>query len=58
MKTDIDPTRHERLLAKALVQAGVEKQPGETVSLRADQIARLEAEGCFETVGRGREKAG
>ena len=42
--------REERILAKPLVQSGVLKQPGETVRLRPDQIARLEAGGHFEPV--------
>ena len=36
-----------RVLGKPLVQAGIERQSGETVELRADQIARLEPEGYF-----------
>ena len=38
----------ECVLAKALVQAGELKEPGETVWLRSDQIERLEPEGYFE----------
>ncbi len=48
-------TREERVLAKPIVQAGIERASGETVRLRPDQIARLEAEGCFEPI---RAKAG
>lgn len=40
--------RQKRVLAKPLVQAGERREPGETVELRPDQIARLEPEGYFE----------
>ncbi|MCY4548121.1 MAG: hypothetical protein OXC28_07125 [Defluviicoccus sp.] len=39
--------RHERVLAKRLIQAGETREPGETVLLRQDQIDRLEPEGYF-----------
>ncbi len=39
--------REERILARPLVQAGVERMPGETVRLRPAQIERLEQEGYF-----------
>ena len=35
--------RERRTLARPLVQGGVHKAPGETVELRPDQIARLDA---------------
>ena len=38
----------ERVLAKALVQAGARKSPGETVRLRPAQIERLAPRGYFE----------
>ena len=43
-----DDGREQRMLAKPLVQAGIECNPGDTVRLRPDQIARLEAQGYFE----------
>ena len=43
--------RIRRVLAKPLVNRGVELQPGDTVDLRQDQIERLEPEGYFEPVG-------
>ena len=42
--------REDRVLAKPLIQAGVRREAGETVRLRPDQIARLEADGYFEAV--------
>ncbi len=50
--------REARVLAKPLVQAGIERAPGETVRLRPDQIARLEVEGYFEPVKRTAAKGG
>ena len=41
------PKCERRTLARPLVQGGVHKAPGETVELRPDQIARLEAQGYF-----------
>ncbi len=41
-KTD---TREERILARPMIQAGIERAPGETVRLRPDQIERLQAQG-------------
>ncbi len=46
--------REERVLAKPLIQTGVLKQPGETVRLRPDQIARYGTQGYFEAAGTGR----
>ena len=43
-----DDGREERTLAKPIEQAGVLREPGETVRLRPDQIARLEPEGYFK----------
>lgn len=40
--------RIRRKLARPLIQAGVERNPGETVLLRRDQIDRLAPEGYFE----------
>ena len=40
--------RETRVLAKPLSQGGVMRAAGETVTLRPDQIARLEAAGCLE----------
>ena len=42
--------RQKRVLAKPLIQAGERREPGETVELRPDQIARLEPDGYFEPV--------
>ena len=42
--------RIRRVLAKPLVNRGVELQPGDTVDLRQEQIERLEPEGHFEPV--------
>ena len=39
--------RVERVLAKPMVQGGVEHAAGETVLLRPDQVERLEADGYF-----------
>ena len=36
-----------RVLARPLIQGGIRREPGETVALRVDQIARLEREGYF-----------
>ena len=41
-------TRQKRVLAKPIVQGGERREPGETVELRLDQIARLEPQGYFE----------
>ena len=43
-----DDGREARVLAKPIEQAGVLREPGETVRLRPDQIARLEPEGYFK----------
>ena len=43
--------RERRTLARPLVQGGVHKAPGETVELRPDQIARLDAQGYFAADG-------
>ena len=40
--------RQKRILAKPLIQGGERREPGETVELRPDQIARLELDGYFE----------
>ena len=40
--------REERTLARPLRVAGVQREPGATVRLRPDQIARLEPDGYFE----------
>lgn len=57
-KTATPAPREERVLAKPMIQAGVERRLGEKVLLRPDQISRLEAEGYFEDgapkAGRGR----
>ena len=45
--------RVKRVLARAIVQAGVERALGETVRLRRDQIIRLEPEGYFEAAKEG-----
>ena len=37
--------REERVLARPMIQAGIERAPGETVRLRPDQIERLQAQG-------------
>ena len=42
--------RIRRVLAKKLVNRGVELRPGDTVDLRQDQIERLEPDGYFEPV--------
>lgn len=47
MAAKAKPKRERRTLARPLVQGGVHKAPGETVELRPDQIARLEAQGYF-----------
>lgn len=47
--------RIRRVLAKPLVNRGIELQPGDTVDLRQEQIERLEPEGYFEPVN-GRSK--
>lgn len=39
--------RERRTLARPLVQGGTPRQPGETVELRPDQVARLEAQGIL-----------
>ena len=49
------PKRERRTLAKPLVQAGEQKEPGDTVELRPDQIARLEAQGVLLPAGGARE---
>ena len=40
--------RLKRVLARPIIQAGIERQIGETVELRPDQVERLEPEGYFE----------
>lgn len=45
------PSTQKRKLALPLVQAGVERKPGETVELGARQIEWLEPLGYFETPG-------
>ena len=50
--------REKRVLAKAIIQAGVERNAGETVELRPDQIARLEPDGYFESEAPARERRG
>ena len=43
-----DDGRTPRVLARPLIQAGVERAAGETVRLRPDQVERLEPDGYFE----------
>ena len=43
-----DDGRTPRVLARPLVQAGVERAAGETVRLRPDQVERLELDGYLE----------
>ena len=54
-KRETPPARQTRVLKRPLIQAGVERQPGETVELGASQIEWLEGEGYFEPAG---EKGG
>lgn len=57
MAAKTQPKRERRTLAKPLVQAGVERQPGEEVELRPDQIARLEAQGVVAPQGARKDGA-
>lgn len=41
------PKLVERVLARPLIQRGIERKPGETVELRAHQVEWLEREGYF-----------
>ena len=50
--SDEEPKRVERVLARPLIQAGVEHKPGETVSLWPHQAEWLGAEGYFEEAKR------
>lgn len=43
-----EPKRVERVLVRPMVQGGVERKPGETVSIWPHQVEWLEAEGYFE----------
>ena len=43
-----DDGRIPRVLARPLVQAGVERAAGETVRLRPDQVERLAPDDYFE----------
>ena len=47
MAAKAKPKRERRTLARPLVQGGEHKAPGETVELRPDQIARLDAQGIL-----------
>ena len=52
-------TRRERVLARQLRQGGEVREPGATVRLRQDQIARLEPGGYFEPLkARGKAPEG
>ena len=46
-----------RVLARPLIQGGIRREPGETVALRVDQIARLEREGYFAKAPKTRRRA-
>ena len=55
MAAKAKPKRERRTLARPLVQGGVHKAPGETVELRPDQIARLDAQGILAPAPAGGE---
>lgn len=49
-----DPTRREYVLKAPLIQGGVERLPGSTVSLRPDQAERLAAQGIIDIEAPGK----
>ena len=53
-KASPDDGRIERVLARELVNRGRLLQPGDTVRLRPAQIERLEPDGYFEPVKKGK----
>lgn len=48
--------RLEKVLARPLVQAGVLREPGDTVTLTPAQVERLAAEGYFTDAGNTESK--